>query len=84
MSKLHEHEKSQMDGKIPADELEQVRQKVDSVSYAVLSEIQFQHHERAQDFNQMMGDFLHKQAAFYMNISKQLSDVAALFQSSGR
>ncbi|VDD93009.1 unnamed protein product [Enterobius vermicularis] len=69
---------------IPADELEQVRQKVDSVSYAVLSEIQFQHHERAQDFNQMMGDFLHKQAAFYMNISKQLSDVAALFQSSGR
>lgn len=82
ISKLHEHEKSATEGKIPVSEVEKVRQKVDSVSYAVLAEINFQHQERGQDFNQMMGDFLEKQAAFYMNISNQLSALAARFQNS--
>ena len=81
MSKWHEHEKLAMEGKVSSGDAEKIRQKVDSVSYAVLSEIQFQHHERGEDFRNMMGEFFEKQAAFYMEISKQMSSLATQFRN---
>uniref|UniRef100_A0A0N5A990 PX domain-containing protein n=1 Tax=Syphacia muris TaxID=451379 RepID=A0A0N5A990_9BILA len=67
---------------ISEHEMEKVRRKVDTVNYAVLAEIHFQHQERGQDFKKMMSVFLEKQAAFYQDISRQLSELSVKFQNS--
>ncbi|VDM24165.1 unnamed protein product [Toxocara canis] len=82
MSKLRENERLSMEGKVSSAEAERIRSRVDAVSYAVLAEMEFQHRERGEDFKQMMGAYLEKQAAFYDGIGKQLAALATLFKNA--
>ncbi|VDN52541.1 unnamed protein product, partial [Dracunculus medinensis] len=69
VSKLHENERLSMEGKVCASESEKVRSRFDSVSYAMLAEIDYQHRERGEDFKNMMAAFMERQATFYENLS---------------
>uniref|UniRef100_A0A914ZTD0 Sorting nexin n=3 Tax=Parascaris univalens TaxID=6257 RepID=A0A914ZTD0_PARUN len=82
MSKLRENERLSMEGKVSTAEADRIRTRVDSISYAVLAEIEFQHRERGEDFKRMMATYLEKQAAFYDGIGKQLAALAALFKNA--
>ncbi|VDK51864.1 unnamed protein product [Anisakis simplex] len=82
MSKLRENERLSMENKVSTAEAERIRSRVDAISYAVLAEMDFQHHERGEDFKQMMGAYLEKQAAFYDGIAKQLSSLAVLYRNA--
>uniref|UniRef100_A0A0M3IA73 PX domain-containing protein n=1 Tax=Ascaris lumbricoides TaxID=6252 RepID=A0A0M3IA73_ASCLU len=82
MSKLRENERLSMEGKVSTAEADRIRTRVDSISYAVLAEIEFQHRERGEDFKRMMATYLERQAAFYDGIGKQLAALAVLFKNA--
>lgn len=82
MAKLRENERMSMEGKVAVGDADRVREKVDSVSYAMLSEMEFQHKERGEDFKGMMATYFEKQAVFYENISKQLAMLATLYRNA--
>ncbi|KAF7640456.1 PX domain-containing protein [Meloidogyne graminicola] len=79
-AKIRENERYQNEGKISAEDAENIRQKVDVCSYAMLAEINHQQTERDLDFSTMFGSFFSQQAAFYHNIGNQLTHLATLFK----
>lgn len=79
---MHENERLSMEGKVCASESEKVRSRFDSVSYAMLAEIDYQHRERGEDFKNMMAAFMERQATFYENLSKKLFSLASLYKNA--
>lgn len=82
MSKLRENERLTMEGRLSNADMEDVKKKIDSVSYVLLAEMIFQSHERGEDFRNMMAAYLDRQAAFYNSIGKQLASLASLYKQA--
>lgn len=79
-AKIRENERYQNEGKISAEDAENIRQRVDVCSYAMLAEINHQQSERDLDFATMFGSFFSQQASFYHNIGNQLTHLASLYK----
>ncbi|CAK5071327.1 unnamed protein product [Meloidogyne enterolobii] len=79
-AKIRENERYQNEGKLSAEDAENIRQKVDVCSYSMLAEINHQQSERDLDFATMFGSFFSQQAAFYHNIGNQLTHLASLYK----
>lgn len=60
-------------------ELEAIRSRVDTVSYAMLAEINHFEQEHVRDIKLLLKNFLSAQIIFYDNVRKQLEDVVRLF-----
>ncbi len=56
------------DGKISQQEADSIKQKVDTISYAMLAEMNHFQQERVIDFKETMGEFLESQVAFYQKV----------------
>lgn len=69
MVKVRECQKSQEEGKITESDAQGVTQRGDTVSYAVLAEINEFHHERVTDFKINMQNYLREQIEFYKKVS---------------
>uniref|UniRef100_A0A1I8A6A5 Sorting nexin n=1 Tax=Steinernema glaseri TaxID=37863 RepID=A0A1I8A6A5_9BILA len=79
LAKLRENERLSIEGKLSQSEADKIKQRVDVTSYAMIAEINHQNKERVDDFKKMMHAYLTEQAAFYRNISDQLSHLAKEF-----
>ncbi|KAK0399146.1 hypothetical protein QR680_002919 [Steinernema hermaphroditum] len=79
LAKLRENERLSIEGKLNQSEADKIKQRVDVTSYAMIAEINHQNKERVDDFKRMMHAYLTEQAAFYRNISDQLSHLAEQF-----
>ncbi|KAM3725843.1 Sorting nexin lst-4 [Dirofilaria immitis] len=79
ISKLRENEKLAIEGRVSSADMDQVKERVDSISYMMLAEIAFQSHELGEDFKSMMATYLESQGEFYMNIGNQLNNLARNF-----
>ncbi|MCP9265806.1 Sorting nexin [Dirofilaria immitis] len=61
ISKLRENEKLAIEGRVSSADMDQVKERVDSISYMMLAEIAFQSHELGEDFKSMMATYLESQ-----------------------
>ena len=69
LQKRKECEKLAADHKMEQTQLTEVTRRTDVVSYALLSEINHFHSERAEDFKQGMKNYLNEQILFYEKVS---------------
>lgn len=80
LQKRKECEKLAADHKMEQSQLEEVKRRTDVVSYALLSEINHFHSERAEDFKQGMKKYLNEQIIFYEKIVEKLRGAVAAYE----
>ncbi|EFP08840.1 CRE-LST-4 protein [Caenorhabditis remanei] len=81
---LHVHKQAlqkyrDSEGRLSAVEAEKMRQRMDTMSYAVIAEIQHQTAEKVEDLKSTMGTYLKRQAAFYQDVASKLSSLSARY-----
>lgn len=69
MQKRKECERLNLDHKMDSAQYQQVVQRTDIISYALLAEINHFHAERSTQFRSAMKNFLSEQTAFYQKVS---------------
>uniref|UniRef100_A0A915JDX7 PX domain-containing protein n=1 Tax=Romanomermis culicivorax TaxID=13658 RepID=A0A915JDX7_ROMCU len=79
-NKYRESQRMAEEGRVTAQELDQIRSRLDTISCATLAEINHFQKERLCDFNRMMKNFLNGQVAFYERIVEKLKDAASKFE----
>ncbi|CAJ0931039.1 unnamed protein product, partial [Mesorhabditis belari] len=67
------------EGKASAVDVERIRKRVDNTSYLVLAEMNHLNAEKVEDFKQMMGTYLKKQAEFHQKCANTLNELARLY-----
>uniref|UniRef100_A0A1B6HWD0 Sorting nexin n=2 Tax=Homalodisca liturata TaxID=320908 RepID=A0A1B6HWD0_9HEMI len=80
MAKRKDCERLTLDHKMETSQLQQVVQRTDVVSYALLAEINHFHAERTTQIRKAMKSFLCEQVAFYQKIAAKLQDAYSLFE----
>lgn len=80
LGRKKEHIKLKEDGKIDANTCESVSSRADTVSYAVLAEINHFHDERVKDFKDVISHFLQEQINFHEKIVNQLKEAQQKFE----
>ncbi|XP_026277188.1 sorting nexin lst-4 [Frankliniella occidentalis] len=80
LQKRRECEKLTADHKMEQTQLTEVTRRTDVVSYALLSEINHFHSERAEDFKQGMKKYLNEQILFYEKIVLKLKEAVAVYE----
>ncbi|KAG8305230.1 Sorting nexin-9 [Homalodisca vitripennis] len=80
MAKRKDCERLTLDHKMETSQLQQVIQRTDVVSYALLAEINHFHAERTTQIRKAMKSFLCEQVAFYQKIAAKLQDAYSLFE----
>lgn len=80
LNKTREYEKLTVDGKVDTGLLQEVRNRMDVVSYASLAEINHFQSERVTDFNKMMKEYLTEQIRFYEKIVVKLQESLATYK----
>ncbi|CAH1253021.1 SNX33 [Branchiostoma lanceolatum] len=74
MGKFRECQKLQEEGKMEASEVEGVQQRLETISYATLAEMNHFHKERIGDVKVMMQNYLQQQIAFYQQVTSKLQE----------
>lgn len=70
----------QVEGKLSPQEADAIHRRVDVVSYCMLAEINHMSQEANDDFRKSLGVYFAQEAEFYMNLGKQLAEVADNFK----
>ena len=78
MGKRKEFEGMQSQGKVGQAEVTEIGQRTDTLSYALLAEINTFHSQRLKDMKLVHQQFLQEQIKFYQKVRKSLS-VPSLF-----
>lgn len=69
------------EGRLSSVEAEKMKQRIDTMSYAVIAEIQHQTQEKVEDLKSTMGTYLKRQADFYQDVATKLSSLAVRYDS---
>lgn len=80
LQKRKECEKLTADHKMEQSQLTEITRRTDVVSYALLSEINHFHSERAEDFKLGMKKFLNEQIIFYQKIVEKLKEAVSAYE----
>ena len=68
------------EGKAGQAEVQEIANRTDAISYAVLAEINTFHNQRVKDMKTAHQHFLQEQITFYQKVSKGVSDLKVLSQ----
>jgi len=81
VKKRKECERFEQEGKINGNDLTAIRNRADSMSYALMAEIGTFHVNRAGDVKQASQRFLREQIEYYQKITQRLQDALREFDS---
>jgi len=79
-SKVAECQRAYEDGKLTDEELQQVTSRGDTISYAVLAEMDTFETDRLPDFRDIFKSFLQEQIGFHQKIAEKLEESLAHFE----
>ncbi|CAI4228368.1 unnamed protein product [Auanema sp. JU1783] len=65
--------------KVSNVDAEKIKQRVDSISYSVLAEMNHLNSEKIEDVRSTMGTYLRKQADFYQKLANQFANMASQY-----
>ena len=78
ISKKKEFDRLSSEGKIGQSEATEVANRTDTLSFALLAEINTFHHQRVKDMKTAHQHFLQEQITFYQKVRKYFSGLSAL------
>lgn len=79
---MRDNERLKLEGKVSPTNSEAIRERVDVTTYSMMAEISHLNYERDNDFRQMFGLFFSQQAKFYIEIGRQMSELADQFKNA--